>query len=105
MKRIIDRQSDYFKNHVIPETKRILVLLLFTFVFAVGVLWFLEVSDFPLYPGFPPTHNEDGGNPGNRVDRENHDSFVRANGVTLKFSKTTKEFVVVEKEGTVTTYF
>lgn len=23
----------------------------------------------------------------NRVDRDNHDSFVRANGVTLKFSK------------------
>lgn len=41
----------------------------------------------------------------NRVDRDNHDSFVRANGVTLKFSKTTGEFAVIDQEGTVTTYF
>jgi hypothetical protein len=41
----------------------------------------------------------------NKVDRDNHDSFVRANAITLKFSKTTGEFAAIDKEGTVTTYF
>lgn len=41
----------------------------------------------------------------NKVDRDNHESFVRANGITLKFSKTTGEFAAIDKEGTVTTFF
>ncbi|MFP4187315.1 MAG: YitT family protein, partial [Acholeplasmataceae bacterium] len=51
MKRILDTRSEYFKEHVIPETKRIVALLLSTFVFTVGVLWFLEASEVPLYTG------------------------------------------------------
>ena len=41
----------------------------------------------------------------NFVDRENHVSYVRPNGQTVKFSKKTGEFVIVDKRGYVTTYF
>jgi hypothetical protein len=39
------------------------------------------------------------------AEDEKHESFVRANGITLKFSKTTGEFAAIDKEGTVTTFF
>lgn len=41
----------------------------------------------------------------NRVDRENHVSYIRKNGDTVKFSKKTGEFAVITKKGIVTTYF
>ncbi len=51
MNNLFNTHSPYFKDKVIPETRRILALLFFTFVFAIGVLWFLEASDVPLYTG------------------------------------------------------
>lgn len=41
----------------------------------------------------------------NRVDRVNHVSYVRPNGDTVKFSKKTGEYAVINKFGIVTTYF
>ena len=41
----------------------------------------------------------------NRVDRQNHISYVRRTGQTVKYSKKTGEFVIVDKKGYVTTYF
>ena len=41
----------------------------------------------------------------NRVDRENHISYVRKDGTTVKYSKKTNEFVVVDKKGIVQTYY
>jgi uncharacterized membrane-anchored protein YitT (DUF2179 family) len=44
-------KSDFISKTAIPEAKRIIALLVFTFIFAVGVLWFLEASVVPLYTG------------------------------------------------------
>ncbi len=41
----------------------------------------------------------------NRVDRENHLSYVRKDGTTVKYSKKTNEFAVIDKNGIVKTYF
>lgn len=41
----------------------------------------------------------------NRVDRVNHISYVRKNGDTVKYSKATNEFVIVDKKGKVKTYY
>ena len=41
----------------------------------------------------------------NRVDRVNHISYVRKNGTTVKYSKKTNEFVIVDKKGIVKTYY
>lgn len=41
----------------------------------------------------------------NRVDRVNHLSYVRKNGTTVKYSKKTNEFIVVDRSGHVTTYY
>lgn len=41
----------------------------------------------------------------NLVDRENHVSYIRPNGQTVKYSKKTGELVIVDKRGYVTTYF
>lgn len=41
----------------------------------------------------------------NKVDRINHDSFVKSTGDTLKYSYLTKEFVVVSKDGLIKTYY
>lgn len=41
----------------------------------------------------------------NRVDRENNVSYIRKNGQTVKFSKKTGEFAVIDKKGYVTTYY
>jgi hypothetical protein len=40
----------------------------------------------------------------NKVDRDNHVSFVNDKGLTIKFSKKTNELVMVTKEGNVATY-
>jgi pyocin large subunit-like protein len=41
----------------------------------------------------------------NFIDRDNHVSYIRPNGQTVKFSKKTGELVIVDKRGYVTTYF
>ncbi len=41
----------------------------------------------------------------NKVDRENHVSFIRRNGETFKYSKITGELAVISKEGIVETYY
>jgi len=41
----------------------------------------------------------------NRIDRANHISYVRKDGTTVKYSKTTNEFAVINKNGTITTYY
>ena len=41
----------------------------------------------------------------NRVDRVNHLSYVRKDGTTVKYSKKTNEFAVIDKHGFVRTYF
>ena len=41
---------------------------------------------------------------GNKVDRKNHVSFVRLDGKTFKYSKTTKEYAIITKGGIVETY-
>lgn len=41
----------------------------------------------------------------NRVDRVNHISYVRKDGTTVKYSKKTNEFVVVDKFGFIRTYY
>ena len=41
----------------------------------------------------------------NRVDRANHLSYIRKDGTTVKYSKKTNEFAVIDKNGIVKTYF
>lgn len=41
----------------------------------------------------------------NRIDRMYHVSYVRKDGTTVKYSHKTNEFVVVDKNGTVKTYY
>lgn len=40
-----------------------------------------------------------------RVDRENHISYIRKDGTTVKYSKSTNEFAIIDKNGIVTTYY
>lgn len=41
----------------------------------------------------------------NKVDRQNHQSFVNDLGLTVKFSNITNEFAMITQEGNVATYF
>lgn len=41
----------------------------------------------------------------NRVDRVNHFSYIRKDGTTVKYSKKTNEFAIIDKKGFVRTYF
>jgi len=41
----------------------------------------------------------------NLVDRENHISHIRKNGETVKYSKKTNEFAIIDKKGYVITYY
>jgi hypothetical protein len=41
----------------------------------------------------------------NRVDRVNHVSYVRKDGTTVKYSKATNEFAIIDKHGIVKTYY
>lgn len=41
----------------------------------------------------------------NRIDRQYHVSYVRKDGSTVKYSKKTNEFVIVDKNGLVKTYY
>ena len=45
------RKSAYFQEKFCPEMKRLFAVVIFTIVYAIGVLWFLEASDVPLYTG------------------------------------------------------
>lgn len=41
----------------------------------------------------------------NRVDRANHISYIRKDGTTVKYSKATNEFAIIDKKGIVQTYY
>ena len=41
----------------------------------------------------------------NRVDRVNHVSYIRKDGTTVKYSKATNEFAIIDKNGIVKTYY
>lgn len=41
----------------------------------------------------------------NRIDRVNHISYIRKNGTTVKYSKRTNEFVIVNKNGIIESYY
>lgn len=47
-------QSESFKNKIYPEMKRVIVVVFFTFIYGIGVSWFLEASVVPLYTGGIP---------------------------------------------------
>lgn len=47
-------KSESFNNKVYPEIKRIGVVIFFTFIYGIGVAWFLEASVVPLYSGGIP---------------------------------------------------
>ncbi len=47
-------QDEAFKSRLWQETKRILVVVGFTFIYGIGVSWFLEASIVPLYTGGIP---------------------------------------------------
>lgn len=44
-------KSDTYINKVYPEIKRVGVVIFFTFIYGIGVAWFLEASVVPLYSG------------------------------------------------------
>lgn len=43
-----------YKESVKPEFKRVLAVIFFTFIYGLGVQWFLEASAFPLFTGGIP---------------------------------------------------
>lgn len=47
-------RSESFKNKIYPEIKRVIVVVFFTFIYGIGVSWFLEASVVPLYTGGIP---------------------------------------------------
>ena len=47
-------KSESFNNKIYPEIKRVGVVILFTFIYGIGVAWFLEASVVPLYSGGIP---------------------------------------------------
>lgn len=47
-------QDEAFKSRVWLETKRIFFVVSFTFIYGIGVSWFLEASVVPLYSGGIP---------------------------------------------------
>lgn len=47
-------KSAKYKQQVKPEIKRFLAVLIFTFIYGIGVAWFLEDSVIPLYTGGMP---------------------------------------------------
>ncbi len=46
--------SDQFKLKVKPETIRVFAVVIFTFIYGIGVSWFLEASVYPMYTGGIP---------------------------------------------------
>ena len=47
-------QDETFKSHVWEEAKRVFFVVSFTFIYGIGVSWFLEASIVPLYTGGIP---------------------------------------------------
>lgn len=47
-------KSDKFKRKVFPEVKRSTAVIVFTFVYGIGFVWFIEASVIPLYAGGVP---------------------------------------------------
>lgn len=47
-------QSNHMKQHIWPETQRLIAVVLSTFVYGIGMSWFLEASVVPLYTGGIP---------------------------------------------------
>ncbi|BCR35378.1 YitT family protein [Mariniplasma anaerobium] len=47
-------KSETYINKIYPEVKRVGVVILFTFIYGIGVAWFLEASVVPLYSGGIP---------------------------------------------------
>ena len=47
-------QSDKFREKIRPEIKRFLAVTIFTFIYGIGVVWFLEASAIPMYTGGMP---------------------------------------------------
>jgi uncharacterized membrane-anchored protein YitT (DUF2179 family) len=47
-------KSETYVNKIYPEIKRVGVVILFTFIYGIGVAWFLEASVVPLYSGGIP---------------------------------------------------
>ncbi len=55
MNKLLERfQNEAFKSRFLLETKRIFFVVVFTFIYGVGVSWFLEASVVPLYAGGIP---------------------------------------------------
>jgi uncharacterized membrane-anchored protein YitT (DUF2179 family) len=47
-------QSESYKDKIYPEVKRVIFVIVFTFIYGIGVSWFLEASVVPLYTGGIP---------------------------------------------------
>ena len=47
-------KSPKFNESIFPETKRLLAVVFFTFIYGIGVSWFLEQSAVPIYTGGIP---------------------------------------------------
>lgn len=47
-------KSESFSLKIYPEIKRIIFVVVFTFIYGIGVSWFLEASVVPLYTGGIP---------------------------------------------------
>ena len=55
MKKIIEGlKSETFKLKVKPEIKRFLAVIIFTLIYGLGLVWFLEESAIPMYTGGMP---------------------------------------------------
>ncbi|MDY0277066.1 MAG: YitT family protein [Acholeplasma sp.] len=55
MKKINDfLKSPQFKERVLPEIKRFFAVTFFTLIYGIGVVWFLEKSEIPMYTGGMP---------------------------------------------------
>lgn len=47
-------QSDQYKKNIYPEIKRFVAVVVFTMVYGIGLVWFLEQAPMPLYTGGVP---------------------------------------------------
>lgn len=47
-------RSPKFKESIFPEIKRLAAVVFFTFIYGIGVAWFLEQSKVPIYTGGIP---------------------------------------------------
>lgn len=47
-------KSSYFKEKLLPELKRLSAVIFFTFIYGIGLVWFLEQSAVPMYTGGIP---------------------------------------------------